>query len=74
LNAFVQAVHDASAIHGELKRMILAIGMVGLIIVFCWVMQEFGARKSMLALGWFGIGSLCVTALTFCALVIAGFL
>jgi hypothetical protein len=51
----VQAVRDASIIQGEFKRMLLSIGIVMLILVVIWGLQEFGARNSQIALGWFGL-------------------
>lgn len=55
MRTLVQAVQDASAMNGELKKMLLAVGVVALIVVVLWAVQEWGARKSVVALGWFGI-------------------
>lgn len=71
---FIQAVHDASAIHGEFRRMWLSVGIVGLIVLAAWAIQEWGARNSEVALGWFGI--LCMGAVGFgaCTLIAVGLL
>lgn len=74
MNEFVQAVHDSAAFGGELKRMLLACGVVGIVGCIAWAIQEWGARKSAVALGWFGIGCLGAVSLLSLALFAVGVL
>jgi hypothetical protein len=74
MRAFVQAVHDASAIHGELKRMFLSAGIVALIAVAAWGVQEWGARKSAVALGWFGVSCMGAVAIGAATMIAVGLL
>jgi hypothetical protein len=71
MNAFVQAVHDSAAIGGEMKRMLLSAGIVGVICCMFWGIQEWGIRMTVVALGWLGGSCLGLAALlSLCAIVI----
>jgi len=74
MNAFVQAVHDSAAIGGELKRTLLACGFVGILGCICWGIQEWGVRKSAVALGWFGVGCIGAVAMLSLCLFAVGVL
>jgi hypothetical protein len=55
----LQILTSAAMMHGELKRMFLAAGILALFACICWGVQEWGVRKSAVALGWLGIVCLC---------------
>ena len=74
MRAFVQAVHDASAISGELKRMFLSVGIVAVIAVMAWGVQEYGVRKSEIALGWLGLLCMALAGIGGVILTTAGLL
>ena len=63
---------QSAAIHGELKRSLIAIGIVLLILFIALVVQECRVLRSAAALGWFGL--ICVAFLGFCstALIMVG--
>jgi hypothetical protein len=52
---FVHAVQDSMVLHGELRRTLLAAGIVMTLVCIAWAIQECGVRKSVVALGWFGL-------------------
>lgn len=52
---------SAAVFRGELGRFLLAAGIVLLILVIAWAIEEFRMRKSANALGWLGIS--CLAAL-----------
>ena len=71
MNAFVQAVHDSAAIGGELKRMLLGAGVVGVICCLFWGIQEWGIRTTVVALGKLGAACLGLLAfLSLCAIAV----
>jgi hypothetical protein len=57
-----EIIRTAAAMHGELKKMFLAAGILALFACICWGVQEWGVRKSAVALGWFGIGCLALAS------------
>lgn len=71
MNALLRAAHDAAAIHGELQKSLLAAGLIGMVVCAAWAIQEWGIRKSAIALGWFGIsclGAVSILSLVFIAI------
>jgi hypothetical protein len=70
-NTAAEIAYSAAVIHGELRRVFLAAAIVLLICVVCWVIQEFGLRKSTAALGWVGMLCLAVVASIAVILIVA---
>lgn len=65
-------VMDAAVLTGEFRRGLLAAGILALFAVICWAVQEWGVRKSVNALGWFGIFCLTFVGLGAAALIWVG--
>jgi hypothetical protein len=63
---------EAAAMHGELKRMLLALGITLAILVLIAMAQEFGTRKATVAIGWLGFGSIAALGLAAAALIWLG--
>lgn len=74
MRGFIQAVHEASAFHGEFKRTLLSASIVGFILLVAWAVQEWKVRNSAVALGWFGVGCMCLVGVGATALVVVGLL
>lgn len=66
-----EIIRSAAAMEGELKKVLLAAGIIGLFACICWGVQEWGVRKSAIALGGFGIG--CLAAASLGALIFIAF-
>lgn len=74
MNEWMQALQDAAALHGEMKRLYLSIGALGLVACACWAIQEWGVRNSAIALGWFGMSCLGAVSSLSIVLVAIGML
>lgn len=60
MNSFFEAVRDASAMHGELRRIFLTAGAVMLVACIFWAIQEWGLRKvTEISFRWFVGACLC---------------
>jgi hypothetical protein len=64
----------AAAFRGELQKMLLALGIVLLILVMVWVIEEWRMRKFGAAMGWVGFSCLGVFGFCAAALVWVGLL
>lgn len=60
---------SAAALQGEFRKTLLALGVLALLACIGWGIQEWGVRKSSIALGWLGLTCLAVVALGACVLL-----
>ncbi|MEY9580944.1 hypothetical protein ABIE88_008520 [Bradyrhizobium diazoefficiens] len=64
----------AAAFRGELQKMLLALGIVLLILISVWLIEEWRMRKFGAAMGWVGFSCLGVFGLCAAALITVGLL
>ena len=64
---------DAAAFRGEWKRDALAAGIVMIICLVAWVIQEWDLRRSTSALGWLGLLLMVVVSFGSAMLIAAPF-
>jgi hypothetical protein len=69
-----QIILSAAQMRGAMQRELIAAGVVMLIVFAMWAIQEWGIRKSVDALGWFGVTCLGLVGFGACALLALGLL
>ncbi|MCK1543273.1 hypothetical protein IVB12_15260 [Bradyrhizobium sp. 179] len=69
-----QFLTSVAAFRGELQKMLLALGIVLLILISIWAIEEWRMRKVGQAMGWVGISCLAVFGLGAAALITVGLL
>ncbi len=69
-----QLLTSAAAFRGELQKMLLALGIVLLIMIALWAVEEWRLRKVGAAMGWAGITCLAVFGIGAAALITVGLL
>jgi hypothetical protein len=69
-----QLLTAAAAFRGELHKMLLALGVVLLIMIALWAVEEWRMRKVGAAMGWVGISCLAIFGLSAAALITVGLL
>lgn len=67
-------IKSAAEIRGSLQRDLIAAGVVMLIVFVAWAIQEWGIRKSVNRLGWFGVICLGLVGFGACVLLAIGLL
>lgn len=69
-----QILTSVAAFRGELQKMLLALGIVLLIMIALWAVEEWRLRKIGAAMGWAGITCLAVFGVGAAALITVGLL
>ncbi|MGY3359729.1 hypothetical protein ACVWZK_006392 [Bradyrhizobium sp. GM0.4] len=69
-----QLLVTAAAFRGELQKMLLALGIVLLILIATWAVEEWRMRKFGAAMGWVGLSCLGAFGFSAVALITVGLL
>jgi hypothetical protein len=69
-----QLLTTAAAFRGELYKMLIALGIVLLILIAIWAIEEWRMRKVGAAMGWVGLVCLGIFGICAAALITVGLL
>jgi hypothetical protein len=69
-----QLLTSVAAFRGELQKMLLALGVVLLIMIALWAVEEWRLRHIGAAMGWAGITCLAAFGIGAAALITVGLL
>lgn len=69
-----QLLTNIAAFRGELQKMLLALGIVLLIMIALWAVEEWRLRKVGAAIGWAGVVCLAAFGIGAAALITVGLL